>query len=105
MEEKRFFLYGRTIQEGDLALIRQTINQHWEKGRTFISQELCRIWNWRQPNGYPPEMSFVEACFFLFFVLGLLIFPHIFEPTTITVIGIALLVSLLQKLPSLPNLF
>jgi len=50
-------------------------------------------------------MSFVEACFFLFFVLGLLIFPHIFEPTTITVIGIALLVSLLQKLPSLPNLF
>ena len=43
---------GRPILEEDLDLIRSLIRQYWAKGRSFISQELCRIWQWRQPNGY-----------------------------------------------------
>jgi len=27
------------------------------KGRTFISKELCRYWNWRQPNGALKDMA------------------------------------------------
>lgn len=43
---------GRPILEEDLQFIRGLVRQHWAKGRTFISQELCRAWQWRQPNGY-----------------------------------------------------
>lgn len=42
---------GRRIAEPDLFQIQRVTADHWDKGRTFISQELCRIWDWRQPNG------------------------------------------------------
>jgi hypothetical protein len=42
---------GRVITADELQLIKDLIEQHWAKGRSFISQELCRIWDWRQPNG------------------------------------------------------
>lgn len=41
----------RTIDHEALARIRQVVHQGWEQGRTWISRELCRIWDWRQPNG------------------------------------------------------
>jgi hypothetical protein len=52
MGNNHLTICGRTILEEDLQLIRSLIRQHWAKGRSFISQELCRIWQWRQPNGY-----------------------------------------------------
>lgn len=35
----------------ELALIKQLIESAGEHGRTYISKELCRLWNWRLPNG------------------------------------------------------
>ena len=52
MGSNHFLICGRTILEEDLTFIRGLIQQHWSRGRTFISQELCRIWQWRHPNGY-----------------------------------------------------
>jgi hypothetical protein len=47
---------GRTISQSDLDLIRQIISSHPDRSRRFISQEVCRRWNWRQPNGILKDM-------------------------------------------------
>jgi len=40
----------RTITKTDLEFIRATVNEHWDKGRTQISEILCRKWNWFAPR-------------------------------------------------------
>jgi hypothetical protein len=47
---------GRSISESDIALIKNIIAAHPERGRRFISQEVCRRWNWRQTNGALKDM-------------------------------------------------
>jgi len=47
---------GRTISQSDLDVIKQIISTHPERSRRFISQEVCRIWNWRQTNGLLKDM-------------------------------------------------
>jgi len=42
---------ARCIGPADLAFIRSTIAAHAAEGRTRISQVLCAVWDWRQPNG------------------------------------------------------
>lgn len=49
--EKALTIRGRTIDARELECIRSAIQLGWDRGRTWISQELCRQWNWRQPNG------------------------------------------------------
>lgn len=48
---------GRRITSSDITFIRSTIEKHWDRGRTFISKELCRLWNWRQRNGMLKDMA------------------------------------------------
>lgn len=43
--------WARTIGPAELAVIRDTIAAHAAEGRTRISQILCAVWDWRQPNG------------------------------------------------------
>jgi Druantia protein DruA len=40
----------------DIAIIRKIIDSHPDKSRRFISQEVCRTWNWRQTNGVLKDM-------------------------------------------------
>lgn len=47
---------GRPISQSDLAVIRQIISTHPDRSRRFVSQEVCRIWNWRQTNGTLKDM-------------------------------------------------
>jgi len=49
--EQPLIIRRRTIDHGELERIKQVIHRGWEQGRTWISRELCRIWDWRQPNG------------------------------------------------------
>ncbi|MBW2105482.1 MAG: DUF4338 domain-containing protein [Deltaproteobacteria bacterium] len=51
----------RTINEADLEFIRTTVNKHWDKGRTQISQILCKKWNWVQPNSGLKDMACREV--------------------------------------------
>ena len=44
-------LLKREISSNDITLINDLIEDYGHKGRTFISKELCRIWDWRNPNG------------------------------------------------------
>ncbi|MHC4843850.1 MAG: Druantia anti-phage system protein DruA [Planctomycetota bacterium] len=47
---------GRTISQSDLDVINQIISTHPDHSRRFISQEVCRRWNWRQTNGHLKDM-------------------------------------------------
>lgn len=47
----------RTIRGEELDLIQTLIHEEGHRGRTYISEELCRLWNWRQTNGKPKEVA------------------------------------------------
>ena len=47
---------GRLVTNADVAFIRQLIAAHPTLSRRALSQELCRAWNWVQPNGHPRDM-------------------------------------------------
>src|ERR1035441_6631658 len=41
----------RRIWQQDLLLIRELIGAEGHRGRSYISNRLCEIWDWRQDNG------------------------------------------------------
>jgi len=47
---------GRVIRESDLGVIRALVEQHPTASRRRLSQQLCAIWNWVQPNGAVCDM-------------------------------------------------
>jgi len=47
---------GRPITESDLEVIKAIIAAHPDASRRFISQEVCRVWQWRQANGALKDM-------------------------------------------------
>lgn len=47
---------GRHVTAGDVAFIRALIAAHPDKSRRALSVELCRAWNWVQPNGATRDM-------------------------------------------------
>lgn len=47
---------SRPVSMQDITTIRKIIELHPGKSRRFISQEVCRTWNWRQANGVLKDM-------------------------------------------------
>ena len=47
---------GKTYTIQEINEIREFIARHQDKSRFFISKELCRRWNWIQPNGVLKDM-------------------------------------------------
>ena len=47
---------GRYITGGDIETIKSIILLYPDGGRRFISKEICRVWDWRQPNGQLKDM-------------------------------------------------
>jgi hypothetical protein len=47
---------GRVVTDADVAFIRELIAAHPTLSRRGLSQELCRAWNWVQPNGHLRDM-------------------------------------------------
>ena len=46
----------RSVTRQDVTAIRRIIELHPNKSRRFISQEVCRVWDWRQTNGVLKDM-------------------------------------------------
>jgi hypothetical protein len=42
---------GRSVTEADVAFLRKLIAENPAMHRKALSQEACRAWDWRQPNG------------------------------------------------------
>lgn len=55
--ETKLVIRGRRITDDEITFVRSVIERHLSQGRTFISKELCRLWDWRQPNGSLKQMS------------------------------------------------
>jgi len=48
---------GRIISTSDIELINSLIEQNKSWNRTRLSKELCKIWDWRMPNGQLKDMA------------------------------------------------
>ena len=46
----------KSVSKQDINTINEIIVAYPEKSRRFISQEVCRTWDWRQPNGVLKDM-------------------------------------------------
>jgi hypothetical protein len=42
---------NKELTHDDILYIQEIIENHYTKGRTQISQILCKVWGWYQPNG------------------------------------------------------
>lgn len=48
---------SRKLHADDIAFIKVVIDCHFLRGRSYISRELCKSWNWIQPNGKLKEYA------------------------------------------------
>ncbi len=53
---------GREVSGADLGLIRDLLAEHPAWGRTRLSEELCRRWDWRHAQGRAKEMARARGC-------------------------------------------
>jgi hypothetical protein len=49
--ERSLTILKREIGPNELALIKGLIKAAGDRGRTYISKQLCQLWDWRLPNG------------------------------------------------------
>lgn len=49
--ERSLTILKREIGPQELALIKELIETMGDRGRTYISKQLCELWDWRLPNG------------------------------------------------------
>ncbi len=54
--EKAIIFRKRIITKDDIESIKKIIKTYPDKSRRFISQEVCRQWEWRQSNGLLKDM-------------------------------------------------
>jgi len=47
---------GKTYNSTEIQEIRDVISAYPDRSRWFISREICRRWNWTQPNGVLKDM-------------------------------------------------
>ncbi|MFU8778939.1 MAG: Druantia anti-phage system protein DruA [Roseovarius sp.] len=50
-------IQGREITSDEIGLIRGLMAEHPDWGRTRLSEELCRCWNWRNARGRIKDMA------------------------------------------------
>lgn len=48
---------SRKLHTDDIAFIKVLVDRHFLRGRSYISRELCKSWNWMQPNGKLKEYA------------------------------------------------
>jgi len=55
--EQNMVIQGREVGASDLDLIRALQAEHGDWGRTRLSEELCRRWEWRNGRGQAKDMA------------------------------------------------
>ncbi|MEK7731051.1 MAG: Druantia anti-phage system protein DruA [Planctomycetota bacterium] len=48
---------GRELSAGDIGVIQALLAVHRDWGRTRLSEELCRLWDWRNARGLIKDMA------------------------------------------------
>lgn len=47
-----FKLRGKIFSNSEIEIIKSVVEKYFDKGRTFISKQICEEINWKQPNGW-----------------------------------------------------
>lgn len=55
--ESIMVIQGRELSNADIELIRGLLAVHPDWGRSRLSEELCRLWNWRNARGRIKDMA------------------------------------------------
>ena len=55
--ERKLTILKCEIGPKELATIKKLINTKGDQGRTYISKQLCIIWDWRLPNGQIKDIA------------------------------------------------
>ena len=55
--EPALTIRGRRIGTVELQEVRQLIGREGQRGRSYLSRQLCALWDWRQPNGRFREIA------------------------------------------------
>ena len=50
-------LQGREVTKDNIELIRRLIEADPSRNRTWLSKELCLLWDWRAANGKIKDMA------------------------------------------------
>ena len=50
-------IQGRRLAADEMGLIRRLMAEHGDGGRTRLSEELCRLWDWRNARGRIKDMA------------------------------------------------
>ena len=50
-------IQGRKLSGEDIWQVQGLLAEHPEWGRTRLSEELCRLWDWRNALGRPKDMA------------------------------------------------
>ena len=50
-------LQGRELSAADIERIQGLLSEHRDWGRTRLSEELCRLWDWRNARGRIKDMA------------------------------------------------
>ena len=50
-------LQGRSLSSTDIELIKSLIKDNPSRHRTYLSRELCKLWNWKRPDGSLKDMA------------------------------------------------
>ncbi|GAF99511.1 unnamed protein product, partial [marine sediment metagenome] len=50
-------IQGQELHTEDIELIRDLLSENPEWGRTRLSEELCRRWDWRNAQGRMKDMA------------------------------------------------
>ena len=50
-------IQGRKLSGEDIGQVQGLLAEHPEWGRTRLSEELCRLWDWRNALGRPKDMA------------------------------------------------
>ena len=52
---------GKSFTAEDINLIKEISGNFYDRGRTFISEEVCKKLNWKQPNGWLKDRACREV--------------------------------------------
>ena len=66
MENKELIVRGVKITENKIKEIKTLVRKHWHQGRTHISREICKLWDWRMPNGRLKDWACRELILILY---------------------------------------
>lgn len=63
--EDKWIIRGKELNQKDIAYIRKVVEEHFPRGRKYISREICHHWKWYQTSGHTKDRACRDILLFL----------------------------------------